>query len=130
ATADQPIPNSNLQTPKREQSVMATPVQSPPRPAVIRVSPLEGRSGAAMELLRALPAWVISAGIHALLLFLFWIVVGDVTPIKAKEAVPTETINTRVETPQKDVPLTNVDEGLDPSVPTNYDVPRKSELDV
>src|SRR4051794_12386969 len=109
---------------------MATPVQNPSRPAVIRVSPLEGRSGAAMELLRALPAWIISAGIHALLFFLFYLVVGNPMPLTGGEPPPVETINTKVETPQQALPLTNVDEGLDPTVPTNYDTPRKSELDV
>src|SRR5437763_2281016 len=107
---------------------MATPVQQ--KPAIIRVDPLEGRGGWG-ETLRALPAWIISAGIHALLFFLFYLVVGDVTPLaKGGEAATVETINTKVEAPQQELPLTNVNEGLDPSVPTNYDVSRKTELDV
>src|SRR4051794_5467794 len=110
---------------EREQSVMATPVQNPPRPAVIRMSPLEGRSGAAAELLRVLPAWVISPGIHALLFFLFSLIVVEPEPLARADPSPTETINTKVEAPQKDVPLTNLEEGLDPTVPAGLDIARK-----
>jgi hypothetical protein len=101
---------------------MAT-VQNPPRQAVIRVSPLEGRSSAAMELLRALPAWIISAGIHGLMFLLFVLLVGDPRSFGSDTPqTPVETINTKIEAPQQEVILTNPDIGLDPSLPTNYDV--------
>src|SRR5437763_4447948 len=104
---------------------MATPVQQ--KPAIIRVDPLEGRGGWG-ETLRVLPAWIISAGIHALLFFLFYLVVGDATPLaKGGEAATGETINTKVEAPQQELPLTNGDEGLDPSAPPNDDVSRQTE---
>ena len=41
------------------------------RSAVIRVSPLAGRNEGSRNFLRALPAWIISAVTHALLLTLF-----------------------------------------------------------
>jgi hypothetical protein len=43
---------------------------------------------------------------------------------------PPETINSKVEVTQKDVILTNVDEGLDPEVPLNYDVNRIDDVSV
>src|SRR5262245_25253067 len=111
---------------------MATPVQNSSRPAVIRVSPLEGRSGASWELLRTLPAWIISAGIHGLLFFLFYLVLGDkVALARTNPDRQVETFNTKVEESNPaEVSLTNVEEGLNPSVETNFDVNRISELDV
>ncbi len=103
------------------------------RPSVIRVSPLDGRGGAAVELLRAMPAWIISAGIHAVLLLLFWLVVGDPRSFASDEparATVVETINTKVEEAAREVILTNVDVGLDPTVPTNYDVTRIEDVSV
>src|SRR5262249_24976058 len=108
------------------------PVQNPSRPAVIRVSPLEGRGGAAWELFRAMPAWIISAGIHGLLFFLFYLVLGDkVWMAKTTPPRPPDTFNTKVEEKDPtDLPLTNIEEGLDPTVQTNYDVARITEHDV
>src|SRR5438552_5996777 len=94
------------------------------KPAVIRVDPLAGRNGWG-EMLRVVPAWIISAGIHALLIFLFWMVVGDPRAQGKDDAPPTQTVNTKVEAPeQKEVVLTNPDEGIDPEIPTGYDVNR------
>ena len=107
---------------------MATPA----KPSVIRVDPLGGRNGWG-ETLRAVPAWFISFGIHAILVFIFWIVVGDPRALAKEDEpqAPSDTVNTRVEAPeQKEIPLTNVDEGIDPEVPTNYDVNRIEEVSV
>jgi len=111
---------------------MATPVQNPSRPAVIRVSPLEGRNGATGEMLRALPAWIISAGIHGLLFFLFYLVLADkVALARTAPKRQGETFNTKVEeTTAPEVALTNVEEGLNPTVDTNFNINRISELDV
>src|SRR5260370_11363108 len=110
---------------------MATPMHSPPRPAVIRVDPRAGRSSPLMELFRALPAWIISAGIHGVLIVLFILVVDNPFAIAANKVdSPPETINSKVEVAQKDVILTNVDEGLDPEVPLNYDVNRIDDVSV
>jgi hypothetical protein len=110
---------------------MATPAQ--PKPAVIRVDPMEGRNGWG-ETLHAVPAWIISAAIHGGLILLFYLVVGDPMAMakEDKDAAPqTETINTKIEAPEtKDLPLTSVDEGIDPEVPTNYDVNRIEEVSV
>src|SRR5262249_59977089 len=112
---------------------MATaPVQTPSRPAVIRVSPLEGRTGAAWEMLRALPAWIISAGIHGLLFFLFYLVLKDQGSLQATPPPrQQETFNTKVEdNDPADTPLTNVQEALNPTLDTNYDVARLTENDI
>src|SRR5436309_2753377 len=110
---------------------MATPVQNVARPAVIRVSPLEGRSGAAMEILRAFPAWIISAGIHGLLFFVFYLVVKDQAALAgSKPDRKEDTFNTKVETSATETILTNVDLGINPETPTNFDVNRISEHDV
>jgi hypothetical protein len=112
---------------------MATaPVENLSRPAVIRISPLEGRTGAAWEMLRTLPAWIISAAIHGLLLFLFYLVLQDQGSLQATTAPrQQETFNTKVdENNPADIPLTNIEEGLDPTLPTNYDTPRISEISV
>src|SRR5262249_50226738 len=110
----------------REPPLMSNPVPNVSRPAVIRVDPLAGRPSALMELFRAFPAWIISAGIHGLLFFLFWLLVKDTysrgSDNKDKEK---KTINTRIEDPdkKKDVLPINEDEGLDPSKELNYDTP-------
>ena len=110
---------------------MATPVKSPARPAVIRVDPLAGRSSPLMELFRALPAWIISAGVHGVLIVLFIVVVGDPKSLgNEKQGTATEPLTTKVEVTQKDVILTNVDEGLDPELSTNYDVNRIDDVSV
>src|SRR5690348_17087115 len=86
---------------QREQSSMAKSAQ----PAVIRVSPLEGRSSPLMELFRALPAWIISAGIHGVLLVLFFLVLkpSDLGADDSKPNQQAETFNSKVEAPQKDM---------------------------
>ena len=102
-----------------------------PKPAVIRVDPLEGRNGWG-EMMRVIPAWIISAGIHGVLIAIFILVVGD-PRAQGKEDSDSgkEEINTKVEAPEEKPPiLTNVDEGLDPEVPLNYDVNRIEEVSV
>src|SRR5882724_1511625 len=111
---------------------MTTPTRNQAKPAVIRVDPLEGRNGWG-ETLRVVPAWIISAGIHGALIFLFWMVVGDPRAMagKKEEEAGKEEINTQVEAqPQQEVVLTNVDEGINPEVPTNYDVNRIEDVSV
>jgi hypothetical protein len=85
-----------------------------------------------MELFRALPAWIISAGIHGILLVLFFLVLkpSDLGADDTKNTQQGETFNSKVEAPQQDTILTNVDEGLDPEVPTNYDVTRIEDVSV
>jgi len=103
-----------------------------PKASVIRVDPLAGRNGWG-EFLRVVPAWIISAGIHGLLIFLFWMVVGDPRALAKEDETPapTESVNTKVEpTEQQEIPLTNPDVGIDPEVPTNYDVNRIEEVSV
>src|SRR5204863_3006693 len=115
---------------RKGRACMATPVQS--KPAVIRVDPLEGRNSWG-EFLRVVPAWIISAAIHAVLIFIFWMVVGDPRTLAKEDVVeaPSETINTKIEAPETTEPvLTNVDEGIEPETPTNYDNNRIEEVSV
>jgi hypothetical protein len=109
---------------------MSMPAQN--QPAVIRVDPLAGRDSALMELLRAAPAWIISAGIHGVLFTAFYFIIGGPQMFAAenKAEPPPEPINTKVETEKQDVVLTNVDEGIDPEVPLNYDVRRIEDVSV
>ncbi len=111
---------------------MATPTNNQAKPAVIRVDPLAGKNGWG-ETLRVIPAWIISAGIHALLVFLFFMVVGDPRAQAKNENQDTgkEEINTKVEAPEtKEVVLTNESEGIDPEVPSGFDTTRIEEVNV
>src|SRR5207249_3356826 len=97
--------------------------------AVIRVNPLAGRDSW-RDTLRVVPAWIVSAGVHALLFFLFWLVIGPPT-IQARDAdgATTETINTTVEpTDKPELPLTNPDVGIDPTVPAGIESNRIAEV--
>src|SRR5438094_59211 len=94
---------------------------TPARPAVIRTDPLDGRNSW-NDALRALPFWIISAAIHAVLVFFFWMTVGGPDVLAGNADRAREEINTRVERDeQQPAALTNVFEGLDPQVPQNFD---------
>jgi len=103
---------------------MATP------PEIIRVNPLAGRD-TWRDVLRIVPAWVASAGLHALLFLLFWLVIGPPT-IQARDPGGTaaETVNTTVEPTEKpELLLTNLNEGIDATVPAGFDNNRIAEVD-
>jgi hypothetical protein len=111
---------------------MATPAANQARPGVIRVDPLAGRN-AWGEVVRVIPAWIISAGLHGILFLLGWLVFSD-SRVKADEkqfVAPKDTIQTRIEAPEEKQPeLTNEDEGIDPEVPAGFDVNRIAEVNV
>ncbi len=111
---------------------MAPSVNSQAKPAVIRVDPLEGRNGWG-ETLRVIPAWIISAAIHGILIFIFIVFLSDKTAQAKDDNQDTgkEEINTKVEAKEdQQVVLTNEDEGINPEVPANYEVNRIEEVSV
>ena len=96
-------------------------------PAVIRRNPLlEGEGSSAF--MRTMPAWIVSAVLNSIILGSFlW-----VTQSSATATVETEQyiIESKVEDNPQDANLTNDDIGLNPDLPTNYDVDRIAEVSV
>jgi hypothetical protein len=110
---------------------MATKPQAAARPPVIRTA--GGNNYGGIDLTRALPAWIISAVMHAVIVLLF--VALGLLDLKGKAATVTRTINTdtpaSVDNPEEDKSdLTNSDLGNDPDVPLAYNVPRQDEVSV
>jgi len=96
------------------------------RQAVIRQTTTP--EGGAGTLLRMLPAWIISAVLHVVIIGMFlFVTVGIGT---AGDAPPDEVNETQVEEPPAKEDLTNTDLGIDSDVPTNYDVERIAEVSV
>jgi len=113
-------------------SAPQTPQPPPPRPRspVIRMDTY-GDEGAGRILRRQVPAWVISLGIHFVLLVAVIavnLIMGD-RGLKAAVAQDT-TIETKVEEEEKDKNFENPDIGLDPNLPTNYNIDRIEDVSV
>jgi hypothetical protein len=108
---------------------MATENSKPQAPAPTRapVIRLDNNGGDFTQrvLKRQVPAWVVSLGIHAVLLvvFLTFNAVFDKPPpaVVGSEA---QDIVTKVEEEEKQENFENPDIGLDPSLPTNYKIDR------
>src|SRR5215831_15186970 len=96
------------------------------RPAVIRQTnaPPEG----AAALLRMLPAWIISGVLHIVIIGMFFLVTVGIGA--ADDTILEEVTETTVEDAPAKEDLSNTDLGIDPEVPTNYDVPRIAEVSV
>jgi hypothetical protein len=77
---------------------------------------------------RLLPAWVISGIVHILLLALFlqFSVQSAAEPVGTEQAV----IETKVDDAKPPPNLEEPDVGLDPDLPTNYNIPRIEEISV
>jgi hypothetical protein len=108
---------------------MATPVQNPVKPLVICVDPLEGRNSW-HDTLRAVPAWIISAGIHALLLFLFWLLIGDPRALAhGEDSTAAESVSTIIEAVEpKEILVSEEHIGVEPGTPPGFDVPRQDDM--
>src|SRR5262245_7348132 len=117
--------NSKLDPKGRGPTTMSTGAG---RAAVIRVSPLEGRNEGLQRFIRALPAVIISFVMHTALLALFLFITLE--PAQAAPDASQDVIESKVEEQMKDADLTNTEIGLDPDVPTNYDVKRIEEFSV
>jgi hypothetical protein len=96
------------------------------RPAVIRQTNAPADSAAAF--LRMLPAWILSIVLHVVFVGLFLLVTVGIGA--AEETIQEEVTETTVEDAPAKEDLTNTDLGIDPEVPTNYDVPRIAEVSV
>src|SRR5262245_40953557 len=101
-----------------------------PRSPVIRLDNLGEDPGERM-LKRQVPAWLISLGVHAVLLGLFFLV-GMF--FRGKDLRGTEvsdtTIDTKVEEEEQAKNFENPDIGLDPNLPTNYNIDRIEDVSV
>jgi hypothetical protein len=83
--------------------------------------------GLGVSLLTVIPAWIISGGIHTVLLLLFlWVTVGTSDSSAGEQTI----IETNVETAEKEIDLTNTDLGLDSEKQLNFGVDRIEEVSV
>jgi hypothetical protein len=98
------------------------------RPALIRSSPLERVGLASLGLLKVLPAGLVSVVAHGGIVVLFLLVTWD-NKADAKGGQE-QIIQSQVEPPPKEDDLSQDDLGLDPQLPTNYDVERKADVSV
>ncbi|MFN4259060.1 MAG: prenyltransferase/squalene oxidase repeat-containing protein [Gemmataceae bacterium] len=96
-----------------------------PPPAVIRSPALNQRTGVSM--MHLVPAYILSILVHVGLLLLFLLI--NVTA-KAEHDQEPQVIETKVEDNPQDLNLTNDEIGLDPEIPTNYDIARIEEVSV
>jgi hypothetical protein len=114
ATVERPAPQAN-----------SRPTRSEPA-AVIRYIP--GQDGDPDRWRRLLPAWIISFVIHICLVILFLILNFR---LNAETIVPEDqVIETQVDTEVKPPNLENDEIGMDPDLPTNYNVPRIEDVSV
>lgn len=97
-------------------------------PAVIRNPTLPSENDA-MSWWSLLPAGIVSLVVHAVLLSLF-LLVNVSLGAKTAEAMETSVIETKVEDNPQDLNLTNDEIGIDPDVPTNYNVSRIEDVSV
>lgn len=98
------------------------------RPAVIRQTPLS-EGGRGPGFLMMLPAWIISAVIHGIILALFFLVTLTVAAGE-DGAGKEEAVESQIDEPTPNEDLTMPDIGLTPEVDINYDVARKDEVSV
>src|ERR687886_695069 len=82
-----------------------------------------------VDLARIIPIWVASAAIHAVLLGALWLLLaslGSTTAASPQDTTVEQT--TDLEPPQKEPDLTSTDIGLDPDLPTNFNLDRLDEV--
>src|SRR5262245_7326549 len=103
-----------------------------PAPVILRGTPLASGPGEGLTLLRILPAWIVSAVIHSVLIggFLLFLGVIGARSEAGSDGGEQVAVNTNVERESEPLDLTNPDIGIDPTVPLNYDVPRIEQFSV
>jgi hypothetical protein len=103
------------------------PTAAPP-PAVIRPAPFGGGFGDDQRWRRLIPVFIASGALHVVLVGLFMLIdaPSNAQPIDTENTV----LDTKVEEPQKPANLDNEEVGLDPDLPTNYDMPRIEQVSV
>jgi hypothetical protein len=109
---------------------MATKPQAPARPPVIRTTGGSGYGG--IDLKRLIPAWIISAVMHAviILMFLFLALIGTGQLRGGTVQVTVDPVPTSVDEDESKADLTNDELGNDPDVPLNYNVDRLADISV
>jgi hypothetical protein len=109
--------------------------QPPPRPAVpppqllVQIHPVPSTTGGRWRRLHMVPAWILSAIFHVALLTTFMHIQLQ------QDAKSSETETAVIDAPFEDVDkaadaLNNVEVGMDPDRPTNFDVPRIEDVSV
>ncbi len=111
-------------------SILVSVTPSPPAPPpLIRTPPATGQALGGRRWQRLLPAWILSGLFHAGLILIFMEIHYDSGLAQAPPS--TEVVETRVEeAPNPMEALDNPDVGLDPEVPTNFNVTRIEEISV
>jgi hypothetical protein len=101
-------------------------------PVIVRGTPLASGPGDDLTLLRVLPAWIISAVIHAIMIGGFVVFMLLIPGLRGDTGDNLENValNTNVEEESTPLDLTNPDIGIDPTVPLNYNVPRIEQFSV
>src|SRR5262245_9322666 len=104
------------------------------RPKRTQLIQLQAQSGALSDRVfkRHVPAWVISAGLHAALLSLFIAFDLLVGANARKEAVASDNqeIVTKFEEEDRSFNPENPDPGLDPNLPLSYNLDRKENVNI
>lgn len=99
------------------------------KPGLIRKDPLEGRESGMAAFMRTMPAWIVSAAVHAVLLGLFFLILGD-PRTWAEAPVDDRAQITEFEVPPPEPNFENLDIGLDPNLELAYDVKRIDDNNV
>lgn len=107
----------------------ATPQESANgAPPLIKSTAIPGHEEVSVgTVVRTFPAWVVSVVFHAVLLALFLFVTASGTGAVETE---NEIFETKIEDAPEDANLTNDDLGIDPDLPTNYDMDRIEDVSV
>lgn len=111
------------------QGILVSVTPDRPAAAVVIRQPLPAPANRSRRLRLSAPAWLASGVIHLLLLLLFLQVdfaTGLDQPINLESVI----IDTKVEDPDKPANLENDEVGLDPAVPTNFNVDRIETVSV
>jgi hypothetical protein len=114
-----------------ENVTPSVPSATPPPPAktgrspVIRMDTFGGEEDPDRVLKRQVPAWLLSLGIHVVLFSVF-LVLNFIFGGRSIGAAAHENqeINTKMDEEKEEFNLENPDIGLDPNLPTNYNVDR------
>src|SRR2546423_169186 len=99
------------------------PVAAPAPVVKVRTAALTGKDSSDRFLTRQVPAWVISGGIHLLLMLVF-LIFASLNRAADRGELESQVLETRVEDAAPKWNFENTDVGLDPNKETNYNVDR------
>jgi hypothetical protein len=115
--ADQPREGSSPQV-----------ASAPAAPVVIKHLKHLGGEPLVKDWRQLVPAWTLSGVIHIVLLAIFLLIQGPSRGVSA--LLEDIVVETKVEEDAKDYNLENTDIGLNPDLPTNYNIPRIEDVSV